>query len=309
MTACDSYFIFSGSSHPQLTEEIASNLGSTLGKLDIQLFPDGEIGVEVQSNVRGKDVFVLQSISRRPNHFLMELLIIIDALKRASARSVSAIVPYYGYARQDRKDGTRAPITAKLVANLLEKSGVTRVLTMDLHTPQIQGFFDIPVDDLYARPLLIEAVKKLNSEKLVVVSPDVGSSKMARAFASDLNADMSIIDKKRVNSSEVTSKALIGSVEGKEVLIVDDICSTAGTIKLAEKVCSRAGATKIYAAVTHYLGDETIFENCNIEKLFFTNTVPCFFESPKIEVVSAAEHFGKAIKCVLNAESISSLYQ
>jgi len=309
MTGCDPYFIFSGSSHPQLTEEIASTLGSTLGKMDIQLFPDKEIGVEVQSNVRGKDVFVLQSIARRPNHFLVELLIIIDALKRASAKSVSAVIPYYGYARQDRKNGARAPITAKLVANLLEKSGATRVLTMDLHTPQIQGFFDIPVDDLYGRPLLIEAVKKLNSEKLVVVSPDVGSSKMARAFAADLNSDMAIIDKKRVSSSVVSSKALIGHVEGKEVLIVDDICSTAGTIKLAEKICREAGATKTYVAVTHYLGDETIFENCGIEKIFITNTVPCFFESTKIEVVSTAGHFSKAIKCVLNAESISSLYQ
>jgi ribose-phosphate pyrophosphokinase len=309
MSDCDSYYLFSGSSHPQLTQEIASILGCDLGKMDINTFPDGEIGVQILSNVRGKDVFVLQSTAKRPNHYLMELLIIVDALKRASAKSITTLIPYFGYARQDRKDVGRSPITAKLVANILEKAGVTRVLTMDLHAPQIQGFFDIPVDNLSARFSLVNAIKKTNSKTIIVVSPDLGSNKMARAYANDLNVEIAIIDKKRISSTDIMSKSLFGDVEGKEVLIVDDICSTGETLKAAFEVCKKAKATKIYAAISHYVGDEKLFENSCFEKIYITNTVASFYNNPKIKIISVAEHFSQAIECVLNAKSISSLYR
>jgi len=305
------FLLFAGSSHPELAQQIADNLRIPLGKVQIETFPDGEIGVQILENVRGRDVFVLQTIARHPNFYLMELLILVDALKRASARSIAAVIPYFGYARQDRKDKPRVPITAKLVANMLEKAGVTRVVTMDLHAEQIQGFFDIPLDNLYARPLLVDAIKKLDLKNSIVVSPDIGSIRLARAFAENLKLELAIVDKRRVGPEKVESGALIGDVSGKSVLIIDDMCSTGGTIKTAARVCRKMGATgKIYAVVTHGLLIGKAFEERTIEKMLISNTIPLPKElfSQSVEVISAAPLFAKAIDSIVGAKSISSLF-
>ena len=300
--------IFAGSSHPELAREVAQCLGLELGKVLIETFPDGEIGVQILENVRGKDVFVLQSPARHPNHFLMELLILVDALKRASARSIVAVIPYYAYARQDRKEKGRVPITARLVANLLERAGVTRVLTMDLHTEQIQGFFDIPVDHLYARRLFVKALKELKLKNAVVVSPDVGSNKMARKFAEDLKLDLAIVDKRRINGRDVEVNALIGDVSEKEVILVDDICSTGGTLETAAKVCKEEGAKSVFAVVTHALlmGGTKLK---GIDQLFITNSVPPLKDEKGLHVVTIAPLLAEAIECVISAKSISSLFK
>jgi ribose-phosphate pyrophosphokinase len=306
-----SFMIFSGSSHEEFGKKVASELRVELGKVLRETFPDGEIGIQIQENVRGKDVFLIQSLARRPNHNLMELLIMVDALKRASVRSIVAVLPYYAYARQDRKDKGRVPITAKLVANLLEKAGVTRVLTMDLHTEQIQGFFDIPVDNLYARPLFIRTIKQLGLKDLIIVSPDVGSNKMARKFAEDLNVDLAIVDKRRVDSQKIEVNALIGDVRVKNVILVDDICSTGGTLKTAAQVCRENGAKSVRAIVTHglFIGDG--LKSSGIEQIFATDTVPAPEKKMDMKptIVSAAPLFAQAIDCVILAKSISSLFK
>lgn len=311
MSSDGSWLLFAGSSHQELAHEVARALKTPLGKISFETFPDGEIGLQVLENVRGKDVFVLQSIARRPNHYLMELLILVDALKRASARSITAILPYYGYARQDRKDKGRVPITAKLVANLLEKAGVTRVLTMDLHTEQVQGFFDIPVDHLYARPLFIHVLREKGLKNLVVVSPDVGSSKMARKFAEDLKVDLAVVDKRRINSNQIEANALIGDVTGKNVIIVDDICSTGGTLKAAAKACKKKGAKSVQVCVSHGLLMEGSLESEDIDHVYLTNTVSphAAFHRPQVTVLSVADFLGKAIQRLLAGESISSLFK
>ncbi len=302
--------LFSGSSHEELAKKIANELRTPLGKVQRETFPDGEIGIQIQENVRGKDIFVVQSGAKRPNHYLMELLIMVDAFKRASARSISAVMPYYAYARQDRKDKPRAPITAKLVANLLEKAGVTRVLTMDLHTEQIQGFFDIPVDHLYARPLFIKTFKNLGKKNLIVVSPDVGSNKMARNFAEDLNVDLAIVDKRRIAANRVEANAVIGDVKGKSVILLDDICSTGGTLKSAALACRKGGAESVYAAVSHGLFAGDALKDSGIEKVFVTDTIPQDVGiGIGLEIVSTAALFAQAIDCVVNAKSISSLFK
>ena len=301
-----SFMLFSGSSHRSLAKDVARELDIELGRIEIEVFPDGEIGVQILENVRGKDVFVLQSAARRPNHYLMEMLVIVDALKRASARSIIAVLPYYPYARQDRKEKGRVPITAKLVADLLETAGVTRVLTMDLHTEQIQGFFNIPVDNLHARPLFVKALKALKLKDLVIVSPDVGSNRMARKYAEAMSADLAIVDKRRVDASRVEVNALIGDVRGKSVVLVDDICSTGGTIAVAAKVCRSEGAVCVYAAITHGLlvGDSL---PAGVDRFFITDSVP----KPDLNVdcVTIAAYVAEAIKCVVSAESISSLFK
>lgn len=310
MPGDNAFMLFAGTSHPELAQEVARCLGVNLGKVIIETFPDGEIGAQILESVRGRDVFVLQSIARRPSFYLMELLILVDALKRSSARSINVVISYFGYARQDRRGKGREPVTAKLVANLLEKAGVTRVLTMDLHTEQIQGFFDIPLDNLYARPVLLEAVKKLKLDNCVVVTPDIGSIRLARSYAEALKVDLAIVDKRRVNSKQVEMSALIGDVEGRDVLLVDDMCSTGGTLKTASFVCRNAGAKRVFAAVTHGLMVGSAFEESAIEKMLMTNTVP--IESgtdlSRIEIVSVAPLFSKAIEYIVGAKSISSLY-
>lgn len=309
MAADRSMALFAGTSHPELAQQIAKELGIRLGKIQIETFPDQEIGIQILENVRGKDVFVLQTIARHPNLYLMELLIIVDALKRASARSITAVMPYFGYARQDRKDRGRVPITAKLVANMLEKAGVSRVLTMDLHAEQIQGFFDIPVDNLLARPLLVEAAKKEGWEKSVVVAPDIGSVRLARAFAEDLKVEYAIVDKRRVTAKRVEAKALIGDVQGKNVILVDDICSTGGTLKKASMVCKASGIKAIRVVATHGIFVQP-FEESAIEKMLVTDTIPLPKGFPKkIRSVSVAPLFARAIEAIAGAKSISSLFQ
>lgn len=296
--------LFAGTSHNELAEEIAANLNIPLGKISTAQFPDGEISVEILECVRGRNVFILQTIAQKPNHFLMELLIIIDALKRASAKSIAVIIPYFGYSRQDRKTDTRVPITAKLVANLLETAGAKQILTMDLHAPQVQGFFDIPVDNLQASPALLEAVKQLDFKDFVVVTPDIGSVKLARAISKATGAEYVIIEKSRISPTEVSVHNLIGSVEGKNVLLTDDICSTAGTLVAAAEACHAGGAKRIIGAVTHglFVGDAIKeIERSHLETLLISNTIPLSENSrhcKKIIQVSIAKHFSHAISCI-----------
>ncbi|MCP5505693.1 MAG: ribose-phosphate pyrophosphokinase [Chlamydiales bacterium] len=307
----DNFMLFSGTSHPKFSEELAQKLGVSLGKAQIELFPDGEIGAQILENVRGRDVFVVQSIAKKPNFYLMELLILIDALKRASARSIVAVIPYFGYARQDRKDKGRVPITAKLVANLLETAGVTRVVTMDLHSEQIQGFFDIPVDNLYGQSLFAKAIQKTGLKDLVVCAPDVGSAKLARLMASELGASFAIVDKQRTSAKDVETHALVGDVQGKDVVLVDDICSTGSTLEKASEAVRKAGAGRVVAAVTHPLFSREWVERSKIDHFFVANTIPLPHEIPPslVETLSVAGLFGKAIECIVHNESISSLFR
>ncbi len=304
-----SIMLFSGTSHRDLAEQIAKDLDISLGKAEINKFPDGEIGVRVLENVRGRDVFVVQSIARNPSFYLMQLLILIDALKRASAHSIVAVIPYFGYARQDRRDKGREPITAKLVANMLEKAGATRVLTMDLHAPQIEGFFDIPVDNLHARPLLLEALRKKGVKPEVIVAPDEGSIKLSRDFANDIGVEFAIVDKRRITPEKVSAEAIIGNVKDKTVLLIDDMCSTGGTLKAASLACKSAGAKQVYAAVTHGLLLSPAFEESAIEKLLTGNTIPLpeGFKSDKVEMISVSALFAKAIRAIQSGHSISCL--
>jgi ribose-phosphate pyrophosphokinase len=308
------HILFSGTSHPIFAAELAGYLGINLGKILFEPFPDGEIYLQIQENVRGRDVFVVQSIARDPNYNLMELLIMIDALKRASAKSIVAVIPYFGYSRQDRKDKPRVPISAKLVADLLATAGATRVLTMDLHAGQIQGFFDIPVDNLYARPLLADSVAKLYLKDLVIMAPDLGAIKIARAYSNQLHAEFAVMDKRRVSTEEVSITSIIGSdVKGRDVLLVDDLCSTAGTLCTAAETCHAAGARRIYAAFTHgLLVSEAVkkLDKAPIEKIFLCNTVPLLEHQwhTKFKVVSTAPLFGEAIRCIISADSISSIF-
>jgi len=307
------FILFSGSSHTVLAKEVADCLGIDLGKMELHRFPDGEISLQVQENVRGRDVFVLQTVALDPNNYLMELLILIDALKRASARSINAIVPYFGYSRQDRKDKPRVPITAKLVANMLESAGVTSVLTLDLHADQIQGFFNVPVDNLHGRPLLVEAFRKFDLANSIVVAPDAGSVKLTRDFAADLGTEFAVFDKNRLSAEQVEVVTVIGDVEGKDVLLADDMCSTAGTLVSAAKACQEKGARRIYSAVTHGLfvgGAVEKIENSPIEAMLMCNTIPWtdrLSGSTKIQLVSVAPLIAKAIRCILSRESVSSL--
>jgi ribose-phosphate pyrophosphokinase len=311
-TGAHQLVLLSGSSHPDLANEIANYLNIKLGRVDLDTFPDGEISLQLLENVRGKDVFVVQSIAIRPNFHLMELLIMIDALRRASAKSIAAVIPYYGYCRQDRKDKARVPITAKLVANLLETAGVDRVLTMDLHANQVQGFFDIPVDNLYAMPSLVKAVRELRLTNFVVASPDSGSIKLAKEFAHFLGVEFIVVDKERLSSKDVVVTSVIGNAEGKDVLLVDDICSTAGTLVAAANACKHAGAQRIFAAASHPVMVGNALErirNSPIEKIFVANTIPTKLENEeRISVISVANIFGEAIRRVISAESISSLF-
>ena len=302
-----SMMLFSGTSHPKLSEEIAKSVRVQLGRSHINCFPDGEIGVQILENVRGRDVFVVQSIAKNPNFYLMELLRLIDALKRASARSIVAVIPYFGYARQDRKDKRRVPITAKLVANLLETAGATRLVTMDLHSEQIQGFFDIPVDNLYARSVFVEGIKKLGNKDLVVCAPDIGSVKLAKVFAKELGVSFAVVDKERVSERDVETSTLIGNVQGKDVILVDDICSTGETLRVASRVVKKAGAKNLYAAVTHPLFKEVVE---GFTEFFTSNTIPLAHEidHSQVSVFSVATLFGKAIERIVSNESVSSLF-
>lgn len=309
----ENYYIFSGSSHKTLAQEIAHYLKTSLGKIHFEPFPDNELSLQVLDNVRGRDVFLVQTIARDPNNYLMELLIMIDAFKRASAKSIIAVIPYFGYARQDRKDKPRTPITAKLVANLLTEAGADRVVTMDLHAGQIQGFFDIPVDHLFARPVLCRAIEKLKLQNVVVLAPDLGAIKKARYYANQLHADFALIDKRRIDTETVEVYSIIGDIEGRDVILVDDMCSTGGTLVTAAEACKAKGAKRIFAAFTHGLLVGNALERLEkspIEKIFMSNTVPLpeSMKREQIIEVSVAPLFGEAIRCILSAESVSSLF-
>ncbi|MBW7888776.1 MAG: ribose-phosphate pyrophosphokinase [Bacteroidetes bacterium] len=302
--------IFAGRANRPLAEKISHYLGEPLGRLDIQNFSDGEIWVKFIDNVRGADVFLIQS-TPPPADNLLELLISIDAAKRASARRVTAIIPYFGYARQDRKDQPRVAITAKLIANLLTKSGADRVVAMDLHAPQIQGFFDIPVDHLYSSIVFIDHIRKMNIPDLTVVSPDVGGIKMARAYAKRLDAELVLIDKRRPAPNVVEVMNIVGDVKNRNVLIVDDLIDTAGTFTNAVSALKNAGAKQIYGAATHPLLSGKAYErlkNSEVDKLYVCDTIPLKQESPKIEVMSVAQIFSEAIERCFHNKSISTLF-
>ncbi len=288
-------------------------IGMDLGKSTIRPFPDGETFVRIEENVRGEDVFLVQSTSPPTNHHLMEMFIMIDALRRASAARITAVLPFYGYARQDRKDQPRVPITAKLIANLLVAAGANRILTVDLHAQQIQGFFDIPVDHLYAAPVMYEYLKKKKLENLVVVSPDVGGLKMAYAYSQVLDAGLAIVAKRRRSASEVESMAIIGETRGKNALLVDDLAETAGTLAAAADLVKRKGAKKVVACVSHAILNEVGIDRLRksaIDELVTTDTVqrPAI-SGVKITTLSVAGLLGEAIKRIHSNSSVTSLFE
>ncbi|MBQ3811915.1 MAG: ribose-phosphate pyrophosphokinase [Kiritimatiellae bacterium] len=305
--------IFSGSSNPELAKAIAAHLGEELAPVDLVNFPDGETFVRVKNSVRGQDVFVVQSVCGRPNEMLMELLIMVDALRRASADRITAVLPIYGYARQDRKDQPRVPITAKLVANLLVAAGANRVLTMDLHAEQIVGYFDIPVDHLHATPVIYKYLSSKKFKNPVVVSPDTGSVKKAYAYSQLFRCGLAITAKQRKGADDVEAYSLVGDVEGKDVIMVDDLTSTCGTLIAAAKQCADHGARSIHAAVTHGLLNETGLARLKaspITELIVTDTVPQheYAADARITTLSVAELFGEAIRRIHNNESVNSLF-
>jgi len=305
--------VFSGTSNPPLARAICEYIGIELGKCTVSAFPDGETFVKIEENVRGEDVFLVQSTSPPTNHHLMEMFIMMDALRRASASRITAVLPFYGYARQDRKDQPRVPITAKLVANLLVAAGANRVLTMDLHAQQIQGFFDIPVDHLYAAPVMYDFLRKKNLSDLVVVSPDVGGLKMAHAYSQVLEGGLAIVAKRRRSAEHVESMAIIGEVRGKNVLMVDDLTETAGTLTTASALLRKKGAKSVYACVSHaILNDLGIqrLKKSNIDELITTDTVlrpP--IDGVKVTTLSVAGLLGEAIKRIHSNSSVTSLFE
>lgn len=310
----DELKIFSGRANRGLVEEICEYTDIPLGKSEIDDFSDGEISVRINENVRGKDVFIIQPTCHPSNSNLMELLIMIDALKRSSAKRITAVIPYYGYARQDRKIEPRVPITAKLVADIITAAGANRLLAMDLHVGQIQGFFDIPVDHLYAMPVLIDYFKERNRENMVIVSPDAGGVERARAFAKRLSSSLAIIDKRRDKPGVAKVMHIIGDIEGKEVIIVDDIIDTAGTITEVTKTLIKHGAKDVSACCTHPVLSGPAFERINtslLKEVIVTNSIPLNDRHKgcnKITVLSVAHLLGEAIKRIHSESSVSSLF-
>lgn len=304
--------LFSGRSNLPLAKKIAEALNIELGSIAFRDFQDGEIWVKFEENIRGKDVFIIQTTSA-PAQNIMELLIMLDAAKRASAQRITAVIPYFGYARQDRKDQPRVSITAKLVANLYVTAGASRILTMDLHAPQIQGFFDIPLDHLYSAPIFVDYYKQLNIPDLVVVSPDIGGITMTRAFARRLNAPLAMVDKRRPMPNQVKVMQIIGEVANRNVLMIDDIVDTGGTLVKAAEGLKKAGARDIYVACTHALLSGNALaniENSPINEITVTDTVviPEEKKSPKIKVLSSANLLARAIENIYQNESISRLF-
>lgn len=311
----DKFQIFAGNSNPQLAEEVCAYLEVPVGRADVRRFSDGEINVRINDNVRGSDVFVLQSTCTPVNDNLMELLLMLDAFRRASASRITAVAPYFGYARQDRKVDPRVPISAKVVADLVTAAGASRVLTVDLHAGQIQGFFNIPVDNLFATPVLLgDAMKRLPREGVSIVSPDPGGVERARAFAKRMNAGLAIIDKRRPRANEVAEMRVVGDVEGQVAVIVDDIVDTAGTLVAAASALREAGATEVRAYCTHpVLSGRAIprVAESVLTELVVTNTIPnsdAGRDCGKVRVLSVARLIGEAIKRTHQEESISSLF-
>ncbi|MDA7500121.1 ribose-phosphate pyrophosphokinase [Akkermansiaceae bacterium] len=305
--------LFSGTAHHALAVDIATCLDCPLADVSVTAFPDGETFVKINENIRGEDVYIIQPTCPPTNHNLMELMIMVDAAKRASAGRINAVIPFFGYARQDRKDQPRVPITAKLVADLLSAAGVDRVVTLDLHAAQIQGFFNIPVDHLYGKPIVIRELRARfgdNCENLTVVSPDVGGVKMARAYSDALGARLAIVAKHRVSATEVEAMQVIGDVEGRDVVLVDDMTETAGTLCAAADILKAQGAKRIFAAVTHAvigeLGHQRIEESA-IEEVITTDSTPVTKQG-KVTPVSIADLFSEAIQRIHNGKSVTSLF-
>ncbi len=304
--------IFSGSANVDLAQKIADYMKVPLGKATVSSFPDGETFVKINENIRGRDVYIVQPTCPPTNHHIMELLIMIDAARRASAKRITAVIPFYGYARQDRKDQPRVPITAKLVANLLVAAGINRILTMDLHAQQIQGFFDIPVDHLYAAPILYRYISEKKLENPIVVCPDVGGVKMASAYSQMLNAGLAIVVKRRISATETEAQFIVGEVAGRDVLLVDDITETAGTLVSAAQILKNAGAKRIFAGVSHAVLNEIGIERLKkspIEELITTNTTPpSTIEGFKLTALDVSPLLGEAIRRIHEGESVSSLF-
>ena len=304
--------IFAGNASRQLAADICENLKVPLGDAEVSRFEDGEVSVRFNENIRGSDVFIVQATNAPADH-LMELLVMLDAAKRASARRVTAVLPYFGYARQDRKDQPRAPITAKLVANVITVAGADRALTMDLHSAQIQGFFDIPLDHLYAAPVLIEHFSKLDIPNLVVVAPDIGSVKMARAYAKRLGAELALVDKRRPKADSVEVMSIIGDVEGKNAVMFDDVVTTARTLCQAAKAIRARGALEVYAGVTHGVfcpGSLERIAESDIKEVVVTDTIqhePGTLTN-KVRQLSVASLLGEAVQRIHEERSLSSLF-
>ena len=307
--------LFTGNANPALAQEIATHLGISLGKASVGRFSDGETTVEIQQNVRGREVFVVQSTCAPTNDNLMELLVMVDALKRASAQRITAVIPYFGYARQDRRPrSTRVPISARVVANMLEAVGVNRVLTMDLHADQIQGFFNIPVDNIYASPVLLSDLQAKNYDDLVVVSPDVGGVVRARALAKQLGCDLAIIDKRRPKANVSEVMHVIGEIDGRNCVIMDDMIDTAGTLVKAAEVLKERGAKSVYAYCTHAVFSGPAIErikSSHLDEVVITNTIPLNVAAKatsKIRQLSTAFLFAETIRRITDGESVTSLF-
>jgi len=305
------YKIFAGTASEYFATKISNHLDVSLSGANISRFSDGEIGCQISESVRGHDVFIIQSTGAPSNDNLMELLIMTDALKRSSAKSINAVIPYFGYARQDRKAAPRVPITAKLVANLIQTAGIDRVVTMDLHAGQIQGFFDIPVDNLYGAILFINHIKSKNLENLIVASPDIGGVARARYFASRLGVDMAIVDKRREKANVAEVMNVIGDVDGKNVVLVDDMIDTAGTIVKGAAALKEHGAKRVIACCTHPVLSGPAYERLRdgaLDELIVSDTLPLKEQCDKITVLSAASLFAEVIRRVYHNESVNSLF-
>ena len=306
--------LFSGSAHPDLTQEIADFLGVSVGEARLQRFADTEVAFQIEENVRGADVFLVQPTSTPVDSHLMELCVMIDAFRRASASRITAVIPYYGNARQDRKDKPPVPISAKLVANIQSAAGANRVLTMDLHKAQIQGFFDIPVDHLFAAPVIIEYLKSLQTDKFTVVSPDAGGAERARAYAKRLGAELAIVDKRRSEDGTAEVMHVIGTVAGRVCVIQDDIIDTAGTVQKAAVALKENGASRVLACAVHGVLSGPALDRVNesaLEQLIVTNTIPQIGNAEacgKLEVLSVATLLAKAIQSIHDETSVSSLF-
>ena len=313
LSSCPEMKIFTGNAHPELVKDICTYLGVELGNATVSSFPDGETFVKINDNIRGRDVFIIQPTCPPTNQNLMELLILVDAARRASAARITAVIPFFVYARQDRKDQPRVPITAKLVANILVASGVNRVLTMDLHAQQLQGFFDIPVDHLHAMPVMVDYIRNLNIPNLIVVSPDVGGVKMASAYASALGTRLAIVVKQRKSATETEASHIIGDIQGKNILIVDDLTETAGTITGAARILRENGALDIYAGISHTILTDLAVERLkgyDLKELITTNSVPArLVPGSRVTSLSVAGLLGEGIKRIHDDESVSSLFE
>ena len=309
----NSFKIFCGNSNPVLAQEICDYLGVPLGDATVNSFPDGESFVRIEENIRGMDVFIIQSTSNPANQNLMELFIMIDAAKRASASRITAVIPFYGYARQDRKDQPRVPITSKLVANLLVSAGASRILTVDLHAQQIQGFFDIPVDHLYASPVMFEYLKNIDCENLTLFSPDVGGMKMASAYANFLKVPLGFIAKRRTDAETVEAISLVGDTEGRDILIVDDMTETAGTLCAAAELLKKNGARKVFAAVSHGVLNDKGYQRLadgHLDELITTNTTPVLQQKGiPITVLGVSKLLGEAINRINKNKSVTGLFE